>query len=115
MNLGMTVLVLVIYVLVVMRLTRLINSDTILDAPRVALARVFGPDSTAVYFFNCPWCVSMWVGLGLGIIPVHLVGWPWWALIPVALSASQIIGMCAPLYQDEEIEFEPAPEPTPPS
>ena len=89
-----------------MRLTRLINSDTILDAPRIALARKFGAGSTVVYFLNCPWCVGMWLSLLSAPAVVVVLGWPWWALIPTGLACSQIVGMAAPLYNEDEIEFE---------
>lgn len=106
----MIALVLGIYVLAVMRLTRLINSDTILDTPRIAIARIFGPGSKVVEFFNCPWCVGMWIALpgavGVGVI----LGWTWWADPVVGLACSQIVGMAEPLYRGEDIEFEPVSE-----
>jgi hypothetical protein len=103
-------LVLGIYVLAVMRLTRLINADTILDSPRIAIARAFGPGSKIVEFFNCPWCVGFWLSLGGAFAPVAYLGWPWWAALPLGLACSQIVGMAAPLYADDEIEFEPVTE-----
>lgn len=106
----MTILVLAIYVLAVMRLTRLINSDTILDTPRIALARVFGAGSTVVEFLACPWCVGMWLSLGGSAVPVLILRWPWWSFLPLALACSQLVGVAAPLYADEEIEFEPVVE-----
>lgn len=107
MSLGYVVLVLTVYVLAVMRLTRLINSDTILDAPRIWLARKFGPNSTLVYFLGCPWCVGMWLSLAGAVGTVYLLDWPWWTLVPVGLACSQIVGMTSPLYSDDEIQFEP--------
>lgn len=106
MSLGFIVLVLIIYVLAVMRLTRLINSDTILDRARIALARRFGANSIAVYFFGCPWCVGMWLSIAAAAGPVIILAWPWWTLVPLGLACSQIVGMAAPLYNDDEIEFE---------
>jgi hypothetical protein len=106
MSLGYELLVLVIYVLAVMRLTRLINADTILDAPRIMLAKRYGPGSTIFYFLSCPWCVGMWLSLLLAIPTVSFLGWSWWTLIPVGLACSQLVGVAAPLYSDDEIEFE---------
>jgi hypothetical protein len=107
MSLGFVILVLVVYVLAVMRLTRLVNSDTVLDTPRIAIARKFGPSSTVVYFLNCPWCVGMWLSLaGAAALP-PVLAWPWWSVIPVGLACSQIVGMTAPLYNDDDIDFEP--------
>ncbi|QNL30134.1 hypothetical protein SEA_MARIOKART_7 [Gordonia phage Mariokart] len=102
----MTVLVLVIYVLAVMRVVRLINYDTVLDTPRIAMVKVFGPDSKAVYFITCPWCVGFWVALVSAYAPVAIIGWPWWALIPVALATSHLVGAFAGLTADEDMEIE---------
>lgn len=110
-------LVLTVYLLAAMRLTRLINSDTILDKFRIAIARrVHNPEaseaerkrwSTFSEFLSCPWCVGMWLAVIGAAAPVALLGWPWWAALPLGLAASQLIGMAAPLYSDDEIAFEP--------
>ncbi|MBN7317911.1 hypothetical protein PROPHIGD79-1_105 [Mycobacterium phage prophi79-1] len=113
MNIG---LVFAIYVFAVMRLTRLINADTILDAPRIAVARKArdGERSAAerrrwaVFsdFLECPWCVGMWLSLAGAVAAVLVLGWPWWAVLPVGLACSQIVGMAAPWFQDDEIEYQ---------
>lgn len=126
----MTVIVLTVYALAVARLTRLINADTILDKPRLAIitrarasrmdaneARALGQDVRATllerraqrwatfnYFIQCPWCVGMWVGLLTAIVPVHLLDWPWWTWLPVALATSHLVGVCARFADTEEIE-----------
>jgi hypothetical protein len=116
MSLGHTILILIIYVLAVMRVTRLINADTVLDPPRLAIARR-GRDyesspterkrwTTALYFVQCPWCVGFWLCLASAYLPVHLVGWPWWALFPVALAASHLVGVFAFAADTEEIDVE---------
>ena len=102
-----TVIVLGIYVLAVMRLTRLVNADTILDPIRIRVAHRYGPASTHVEFLGCAWCVGMWLSLLLAIPTIIVLGWAWWMLIPLGLACSQIVGMFAPLYSDDEIEFEP--------
>lgn len=105
-TLGTALLYLAVYVLAVMRVVRLINFDTVLDSPRAAIVRVFGPGSKVVYFITCPWCVGFWVALVSAIAPVLLIGWAWWAFIPVALATSYIVGALAPLTADDEMEFE---------
>ncbi|UYL88119.1 membrane protein [Gordonia phage Evaa] len=105
-SLGESILVLVIYVLAVMRVTRLLNYDTVLDGPRVALMKIFGRDSAVVYFFGCPWCVGFWVALATAIVPVLIIGWPWWALIALALATSHLVGLFAGLSADEDMEVE---------
>lgn len=105
-SLGFAVFTFVIYVLAVMRITRLINFDTILDPVRIAAAKVFGPDSTVIYFLGCPWCVSIWVGMASAWIPVVIVGLPWCWFVLVALATSHLVGVAAGLSSDEDIEIE---------
>lgn len=130
-SLGTTILILVVYVLAVARITRLVNYDTVLDGARLFVARRAGSALAAaeeaeaadlwkvgevhrnrqarwnlvLEFVGCPWCVGMWVALA-GAVPVVIVlGLSWWALVPVALACSYLVGLVAPLSADElEIE-----------
>ncbi|OHU29032.1 DUF1360 domain-containing protein [Mycobacteroides chelonae] len=129
MNLGLghAILILVIYVLAVMRLVRLINYDTVLDPLRLWIARRASTAQTAskeaflaeqpviaqaharrmgrwnvlAYFLGCPWCVGFWLSLATGVLPVRIIGWPWWAFAPVALACSYLVGLVAPVSADE--------------
>jgi len=105
-GLGQSVLILSIYLLAVARLTRLVNFDAVLDKPRAAVVRFVRGNPTVVYFVTCPWCVGMWLAVGFAIVPVRLIGWPVWALIPVGLAASMLIGVASPLSADDEVEIE---------
>ena len=114
---GYTGLVLALYLLSVMRVVRLITADTILDYLRIAIERLarnpdYSPNRRSFWavvgeFFGCPWCVGMWLSVGGAVVPVLLLGWPWWSVLPLGLACSQLVGMAAPLYSDDEIEFEP--------
>lgn len=95
-----TVFIAVIYVLAVMRVTRLINSDTILDPIRLRLAK----DRTLSYFFACPWCVSMWLCFGTVWAPIYFADNIGLRYLGFALATSQVVGMAAPLFNDEDIE-----------
>lgn len=90
----------VIYVLAVMRLTRLINSDTILDPLRIRVAR----NATLSYFFSCPWCVGFWLCLGTVWAPMFFADNVGLRYAGFALAASQVVGMMSPLFNDEDIE-----------
>ncbi|QGH80018.1 membrane protein [Gordonia phage NHagos] len=105
-SLGYAIFVLVIYVLAVMRLVRLINFDTVLDGVRVAVVRVFGRESKAVYFIGCPWCVGFWVSLATAYLPVALTGLAWWWTFLIALATSHLVGAFAPLTADDDMEIE---------
>jgi Protein of unknown function (DUF1360) len=125
-----TLLILTIWTLAAMRLTRLINGDTILDPLRakiMARARDAADEADRAattgrpadrlerrrrradmiaYFIECPWCVGLWLCLLTAYLPVRLIGWPWWALLPVALAGSHLIGVCARFADTDPIEYE---------
>ena len=107
MSLAYFTLPLVIYVLAVMRLTKLVNSDVILDPMRIWVARKFGPMSTPVEFLGCPWCVSMWFALAGAIPTVYILRLDWYWIIPLGLACSQLVGMFAPLFSEDDIDFVP--------
>lgn len=130
MALGHQILVLVVYALAVARLTRLINADTVLDSLRLipvrrhhaaldaakeatlhgqhARAVLFSRSArrwgTVMYFLACPWCVGWWLALATAVIPVRLIGWPWWTAIPVALAVSHLVGVFSFAADTEETE-----------
>jgi hypothetical protein len=130
-SLGCAVLVLVLYTLAVARVTRLVNADTILDPFRIWLAGRVRANKTAAImtreralpgaesyddaaarwtvaleFTQCPWCVGMWAALAAAYLPVWLIGWPWWALLPVGLAASHLVGVSARFADTEDISIE---------
>ena len=122
-----------LYQLALMRLTRLINADTILDGPRAMLAarekqHVSIADGlqanldqaqlyehhralarrwqTALYFVQCPWCVGLWLALLTAWAPMRLLNFPWWSWPVIALAASHLIGVFAFAADTEEIGYE---------
>lgn len=97
---------LVLYVLAVMRLTRLVTADTVLDPLRLRLARRYGPESRVLEFLGCPWCVGFWLSLAAAPVVIAAVGWSWWLVVPLGLACSQVVGMLSPLYSDEDIAIE---------
>lgn len=131
-SLGHAVLILILYALAVARLTRLVNADAVFDPIRlrvigranaahaavteasglgqVARADMLGGGlrrwNAAVYFIGCPWCVGFWLSLATAILPVLVIGWAWWALFPVALATSHLIGVFAFAADTEDVEIE---------
>ncbi|AVJ50122.1 hypothetical protein SEA_MEGATRON_7 [Mycobacterium phage Megatron] len=133
-------LALVILTLAVARVTRLVNSDKISDPIRVAIASrvrhhtLIAAEAEAhnqsqraaeahrrearwagVYeFVQCPWCIGMWVSLGGAAVLVWVIKYSWtidwWALLPVALAVSHLVGVLARFADTEEIEIEDAAE-----
>lgn len=106
-------LVFLLYVLAVMRVTRLINFDTIMDWLHIGLGHKFGPGSWQVEFAKCPWCIGMWVSLATAWAPLlfaptlpvlHYVV----LYLIVALAASMVTGLASPL-SSEDTDLEPLP------
>src|SRR5881628_429888 len=111
-----TIVVLPIYVFAVASFVRLINHDTILAPVRIWMSeraqaaygastearskeqpviaagheKRMGRWNLALHFAACPWCVSTWVAFATAYVPVHLIGWPAWTLIPVALATRYV-------------------------
>lgn len=127
MDLGHTLLVLALYVLVAARVTRLINYDTVLDPVRVWIARRMSAAATAAAsrelpdekrpflvrqrrwtgvadFLACPWCVGMWVSVALAPAPIAVLGWPSWTWTVLPLAASHLIGI-ADRWVSEDMEI----------
>lgn len=107
----MSYLVLVLWIFAVMRLTRLINYDTIMFWLHNWAGRRWGPGSWQVEFLECPWCVGMWLSLLSGWVPMLFFrGSTWPANVALyfvlALSCSMIIGLFKPLYHDTDITIE---------
>jgi hypothetical protein len=111
-----TLLVLVLYFLAVMRVTRLINFDTIMDWLHSWAGERFGPGSWQAEFLQCPWCVGMWVGGLTAWFPIKILieidgRLLWWWMYPlIALAGSMVIGLFAPLSA-EDTDFEPTEPP----
>lgn len=116
-SLGTIVLVLVVYALAAARVTKLINSDTILDPVRLAIG-ARARDSlrrseserrrwVALFeFLICPWCVGMWVVLGTVWVPLYFASNPVAQYLAVALAVSHLIGAFAPFVSHDVIDFE---------
>ena len=81
--------------LVTARLTRLVTTDRITQTPRNGLLRRLPADSLTAYLVVCDWCVSVYVGAGVGAAGAALGAWSWWWALPVALVSSYVAGWLA--------------------
>ncbi len=104
-------LVALIYFLAVMRVTRLINYDTILDWLHNLVGSRVGPGSVLAEFLVCPWCIGMWVGLGSAWAPLILIETRTPAqyavsYVMLALAASMVTGLMA-RFSAEDTAMEP--------
>ena len=90
-----TVMTLILCALATARLTRLVVEDRITLAPRAWLLRRLPEDGMLAYLIVCPWCVSVYVGAGVGAVG-GLAGWWSWVLAPfAALAFSYVAGFLA--------------------
>jgi hypothetical protein len=102
--------VVVIIWLAVYRASRFITADTF---PPVAWVRgkltlkrmraTGQPPHWLVYLIGdnvdsgCPWCVSLWLGLGVGTWLWLGAHWQWWVAVAVWWSASAVTGLLTTL------------------
>lgn len=95
----LNVTTLLLAMLATARLTRMVTTDRIFQAPRVwalrRLIRRYGEDSLPPYLLTCDWCVSVYTGAGVAAAWV-LAGETLWFQAPVAaLALSYAAGFLA--------------------
>lgn len=99
----MPVWALIVYALVVARLTGVVTTDEITRTPREwLLARLDDtrPARAVGYLITCQWCVSIWVGAAVAPLAWFWGYLPWLLLPALALAASQVTGMLSDLGRD---------------
>lgn len=77
------------------RITRLITTDRITQAPRRWLVQRLPEHSLAAYLIVCDWCASVYVGAGVGVAGWMLADWPGFTAVMVALTGSYAAGWLA--------------------
>lgn len=116
-------IILTVYALAVARITRMITTDKLFEAPRRAVIvsawrraypyvdegdeverrknlamamEVHAQDPPMfAYLAVCPWCVSIWIGAAVAPIAWLWGNRPWFAIPAVALAASHLTGFLA--------------------
>lgn len=102
------ILALVLWQLSIMRVTRLINFDEIMDWLHIRVAGKWGPGSWQAAFVACPWCISMWPSLFTCWVPVFFHDNLWVLAGLAALAASMVTGLLSPLSA-VKVDMEPQP------
>jgi hypothetical protein len=74
----------------VYRLAILFTQDQITDWWRRWLHRTFTDDSAFVYLWDCPWCISIWIGAGA--VALTYYQWFWWQWVCLMLVCSAVAG-----------------------
>lgn len=68
------------------RITRLITTDRITQAPRTWLQLRLNPDGLAAYLVTCDWCASVYVSAGVAAALVWGPAWTVWVTAALAFS-----------------------------
>ena len=78
--------------LAVYRITRLVIQDEIAADLRDKVFEKFNPAETKIgYLLTCPWCVSVWAGLG--VVAARRFAPQLWDDLSTALAASAVSGL----------------------
>lgn len=79
-------------VLAIYRLTRLVIADEITQPIRDKVWEKHPPEATKIgYLFTCPWCASIWVGVG--VAAARKIAPAAWSFAATALAGSAVAGL----------------------
>ena len=68
------------------RITRLVTTDRITQAPRTWLQLKLDPDGLWAYLVTCDWCASVYAGAGVAAALAWGPTWTVWVLAALAFS-----------------------------
>lgn len=91
----MNLITLLVAALVTARLTKLVTTDRITQAPRNALLRRLDAESLWAYLLVCDWCVSVYTGMGVAATGAAAGVWSWLWAPALALAFSYVAGFLA--------------------
>ena len=89
----MDLITLLVGVLATARITRLVTTDRITQAPRMWMLTRVDADGMWGYLIHCTWCVSVYAGAAVAAVLAFGPGWSVWVL--GALSFSYTAGWLA--------------------
>lgn len=91
----MDLITLTVAALVTARITRLVTTDRITQAPRGWALRRLSSESLAAYLIVCDWCASFYVGLAVAAAGWTYGLWDWQWIVPLGLAFSYVAGWLA--------------------
>jgi hypothetical protein len=91
----MNLITILVAALITARLTRLVTTDRITQAPRNAILRRLDPESLWAYLIVCDWCVSVYTGGTVAATGAAVGLWSWWWAFPLSLAFSYAAGYLA--------------------
>lgn len=99
----MTILVVtVLYLLAVIRLTKLVVFDTIAEPFRALLSRRLRKGSRITYVAHCPWCISVWLAAAAAPFAILAADLSWWTMPLFVFASSHLAGLLSALVIDDE-------------
>jgi hypothetical protein len=90
-----TITLLLLGALSTARLTRLVTTDRITQAPRNWAIRKLPEHSLIAYLLVCGWCVSMYTGAAVAVLGAAYGMWSWPEAVLAALAFSYTAGWLA--------------------
>jgi hypothetical protein len=84
------ILVFIILLMATWRISSLLTDPNNEEGPFGILARFRDAARRFTNAVECPWCMSIWVGLGFTFLYWYLPGVIFWVALPFALSAGAI-------------------------
>lgn len=95
----LTVTTLILAILATARLTRMVTTDRIFEAPRIWLLRKivrrYGEEHLLAYLPVCNWCASVYVATGVYGAWASVGGTPWFQVPVTVLALSYAAGWLA--------------------
>lgn len=91
----MDLITLAVAALVTARITRLVTTDRITQAPRTWVLQRLSSEGLAAYLIVCDWCASFYVGLGVAGTGALAGLWAWQWIVPLGLAFSYVAGILA--------------------
>lgn len=86
---------LIVAALVTARVTRLVTTDRITQAPRTWALRRLNSEGLTAYLIVCDWCASFYVGIGVAAAGWAYGAWAWPWIVPLGLAFSYVAGWLA--------------------
>lgn len=77
------------------RITRLITTDRLFEAPRLWAVNKLGPLNLSAYLITCQWCMGLWVSCMTVSAAWHWRDSPWLQVPLSALAVAEVIGLIA--------------------
>ncbi|SNS58907.1 hypothetical protein [Rhodococcoides kyotonense] len=91
----MTVTVFLLALGATLRVTRFLSDDYLTRNVRAFFIRRFGEDHDLAYLAGCPWCLSIYIGGGIGTLAWFYGEHPGFLIPAICLTISWLVGIAS--------------------